>query len=421
MQEQIRLDEYTPQQVNFDVFVSYRRLDGRDHARSIQLGLQQRGSFLNVFFDYESIREGKFNLQIIDAIYSCKVFILVITPHVFDNCQKENDWIMREVRTALKYNKHIIPCVVDDVDSGWNWNGWPATLPHDILCITDEQIFRLKVDSHFGHSIQDLMNSCRRIISEYNSKLIRSYKSQQNDASVFDKSLETFCVRGVSFNMIYVEGGTFLMGATDEQEGFATDREYPTHLVTLSNYYIAQTTVTQELWQAVMGSNPSINIGDNQRPVEMVNWYDCQDFISKLNQLTGNKFRLPTEAEWEYAARGGKYTHCYVYSGSNNFDEVAWHETNSNQVSHPVASKMPNELGLYDMSGNVWEWCNDFYEPYTVEHQVKPQGPSLGNKKVMRGGSYFSTVDYGRVSNRFSPPTPLFKAHPLGFRLVMEV
>ena len=327
---------------------------------------------------------------------------------------------MREVRTALKYDKRIIPCVVDDVDSGWYWNGWPDTLPNDVSCITDEQVFRLKVDSHFGHSILDLMKSCNKIISDYNSTLIRDYNNKHSSQHEQNKGIESFSVRGVSFNMIYVKGGAFLMGATEEHVGIATEREYPAHLVTLSDYYIAQTPVTQELWQAVMGNNPSVNIGNNQRPVELVNWYDCQDFISKLNQLTGKCFRLPTEAEWEFAARGGIYTHGYMYSGSNNSDEVAWHESNSNQTSHPVASKMPNELGLYDMSGNVWEWCNDFYETYTSEPMNNPTGPIFGNQKVMRGGSYFSTLDYGRVSNRFSPPSPLFKAHPLGFRLVME-
>lgn len=421
-QEVQSIEEYVPKKVNFDVFVSYRRVDGRDHARSIQLGLQQRGSSLNVFFDYESMREGKFNLQILDAIYSCKVFILVITPRVFENCQNDGDWIMKEVRTAIKYNKHIIPCVVDDPEAGWIWRGWPDNLPNDVRCITDEQVFRLKVDTYFEHSINILMDSCNNAVREYYQTIIREYNNQ--NAGVSPNGMDT-CknieVRGVKFNMIYVEGGAFLMGATDEQKQIATNREYPVHPVSLSDYYIGQTQVTQELWQAVMGKNPSINIGDNQRPVENVNWYDCQDFIKKLNELTGQKFRLPTEAEWEYAARGGRFNHGYRYSGSDNTDEVAWHETNSKGVSQAVALKMPNELGLYDMSGNVWEWCNDFYDTYISDSQENPKGPLKGERKVMRGGSYFSTVDYGRVSNRFAPATPLFQAHPLGLRLVMEI
>ena len=133
------------------------------------------------------------------------------------------------------------------------------------------------------------------------------------------------------------------------------------------------------------------------------------------------KYRLPTEAEWEYAARGGKYSNGYIYSGSNNLDEVAWTPLNSEDSTHAVASKMPNELGIYDMSGNVWEWCRDFYSDYSSSHQDNPNGPAEGTQKVMRGGSYFATVDLARVSTRYSPKTTRFKAHPLGFRLVMEI
>ena len=232
---------------------------------------------------------------------------------------------------------------------------------------------------------------------------------------------KTIRIPGVSFKMVYVEGKRFYMGATTQQQYKASNREHPARRVYLADYCIGQTLVTQELWEAVMGNNPSVNIGDDQRPVENVNWYDCQKFIAKLNQLTGRKFRLPNEAEWEYAARGGRFSKGYKYSGSNNSDEVAWHETNSNGTSQPVASKKPNELGLYDMSGNVWEWCDECYDTYPSNPSKKPQEPSTGERKVMRGGSYFSTEDYGRVSNRFAPPSPLFKAHPLGFRLVMEI
>jgi len=414
------IDDYIPKKVNFDIFISYRRTDGREYARNIQLGMQQRGSSFNVFFDYDSMRDGRFNLQIIDAIYSSSVFVLVITPKVFENCHKENDWIMREVRTALKYNKKIIPCVIDDADSGIIWKGWPNNLPDDIQCIEEEQVFRLKVDSYFKYSILELMDVCKQTIRQRNLSLINEYNNTLNSETE-KTSCNPFSVRGVSFNMIFVEGGTFLMGATEEQESASSNREHPVHPVTLSDFYIGQTQVTQELWQAVMGNNPSINNKSNQQPVENITWYDCQDFICKLNELTGKAFRLPTEAEWEYAARGGKYTHGYIFSGSKNSDEVAWHESNSNDSPQPVALKMPNELGLYDMSGNVWEWCNDFYDIYPSEHLINPQGPPTGNKKVMRGGSYFSSVDYGRVSNRFAPPSPLFKAHPLGLRLALSV
>ena len=184
---------------------------------------------------------------------------------------------------------------------------------------------------------------------------------------------QTFTVGGVSFTMVKVEGGTFKMGATSEQGSDVYDNEKPAHSVTLSSYYIGQTEVTQELWQAVMGSNYK----GAKRPVECVSWNDCQEFISKLNEKTGKNFRLPTEAEWEYAARGGK-SGGTKYSGSNTIGDVAWYTDNSGGTTHDVATKRANELGIYDMSGNVWEWCSDWYGDYSSSSQSNPQGPSTG-------------------------------------------
>ena len=200
---------------------------------------------------------------------------------------------------------------------------------------------------------------------------------------------EIFTVGGVSFKMIPVEGGTFTMGATAEQGSDAYDWEKPAHEVTLSSYCIGDAEVTQALWQAVMGSNPSYFTGNLQRPVERVSWNDCQTFITKLNQLTGKTFRLPTEAEWEYAARGGNKSQGYKYAGSNTLGDVAWYDGNSSSTTHPVATKAPNELGLYDMSGNVWEWCQDWYGSYSSGAQTNPTGPTLGSARVYRGGSWY--------------------------------
>ena len=209
----------------------------------------------------------------------------------------------------------------------------------------------------------------------------------------------TFTVNGVSFDMVYVEGGTFDMGATSEQGSDAYDNEYPVHSVTLSDYYIGKCEVTQELWEAVMGSNPSNSMGA-QKPVESVSWNDCKNFIKKLSSLTGRTFRLPTEAEWEYAARGGNKSLHYKYSGSDNIDEVAWYNNNSGRSTHAVGTKSPNELGIYDMSGNVWEWCSDWYGGYSAGAQTNPQGPSSGSYRVLRGGSWINYAGNCRVSIR---------------------
>lgn len=226
---------------------------------------------------------------------------------------------------------------------------------------------------------------------------------------------QTFTVNGVQFTMVAVEGGTFTMGATSEQGSDARDNEKPAHQVTLSDYYIGQTEVTQALWKAVMGSNPSFFKGDNL-PVEQVSWDDCQEFIQKLNQLTGKQFRLPTEAEWEYAARGGRKSRGYKYAGGNNIDLVAWYDDNSGNETHPVATKQANEHGVYDMSGNVWEWCSDWYGDYQSSSLSDPQGPSSGSNRVIRGGSYFNFARYCRVSCRCSD-TPGRRFNYLGLRL----
>lgn len=229
---------------------------------------------------------------------------------------------------------------------------------------------------------------------------------------------QTFTVNGVSFKMVGVEGGTFTMGATSEQgTSDPYDDEYPTHSVTLSDFAIGETEVTQELWQAVMGSNPSSFSGTNL-PVEEVSWNDCQTFITKLNQLTGKNFRLPTEAEWEYAARGGNKSKGYKYAGSNTLSDVAWYGDNSSSKTHPVQQKQANELGLYDMSGNVYEWCQDWFGGYSSSAQTNPTGPVSGSYRVGRGGSWSGNARYCRVSLRYSY-TPANYFNVLGLRLAL--
>ena len=232
--------------------------------------------------------------------------------------------------------------------------------------------------------------------------------------------IETFTVRGVEFKMVKVDGGTFTMGATPEQGDDAYNSEKPAHQVTLSSYSIGQTEVTQELWTAVMGYNWSHFTGDMLLPADQLSWSECQEFITKLNQLTGKTFRMPTEAEWEYAARGGKQSKGYKYAGSNNIDEVAWYDDgNSPQGTKPVATKKPNELGIYDMSGNVMEWCSDWYGSYSSDAQIDPVGPETGTDRVTRGGCYdFSLPRMCRVSSR-RYYSPTFEAPANGLRLAL--
>lgn len=236
--------------------------------------------------------------------------------------------------------------------------------------------------------------------------------------SSYTPTVKTYEANGVSFQMVEVRGGTFTMGATNEQGSDADDNEKPAHSVTLSSYYIGKTEVTQELWQAVMGSNPSYYKGD-RKPVECVSWDDCQTFISKLNSLTGKKFRLPTEAEWEFAARGGIKSKGYKYSGSNTIDDVAWYYSNSGKTTHEMGTKSPNELGLYDMSGNVYEWCNDWFGNYSSSPSNNPTGPGSGTCRVNRGGSWGIIASYCRSSFRYDC-TPGNRNNRLGLRLCLS-
>ncbi len=223
---------------------------------------------------------------------------------------------------------------------------------------------------------------------------------------------------GISIDMVRVEAGTFTMGATAEMKE-PYDDEKPTHRVTLTNdYYIGKYEVTQALWQAVMGNNPSSFKGDNL-PVEQVSWNDCQKFISQLNRITGKTFRLPTEAEWEYAARGGNKSRGYQYSGSNNLSDVAWYTDNSGYKTHTVGTKQPNELGIYDMSGNVLEWCQDWYGIYSSSSQINPTGATSGSDRVNRGGSWLYDARDSRSSYRYEI-MPNCRIGSLGVRLVFS-
>lgn len=235
-------------------------------------------------------------------------------------------------------------------------------------------------------------------------------------------------VSGVKFSMIRVDGGTFKMGRSSFLN---MSDESPVHDVTLSSYFIGETQVTQKLWKAVMGTTIEQQldrlgkqfdlrcVGENY-PMCYISWNDCQEFIKKLNELTGMTFRLPTEAEWEYAARGGRKSLGYKYSGSDDVYDVAWCDNNSDNSTHPVGTKKENELWIFDMSGNVFEWCQDWYGSYSSSVQMNPMGPSDGDFRVLRGGCWYYGARDCRVSYR-SCENPVIRGSCNGFRLVLPV
>lgn len=230
---------------------------------------------------------------------------------------------------------------------------------------------------------------------------------------------------GLNMKMVYVEGGTFIMGATSEQSGAASD-EYPVHSVTLDSYYIAATEITQAQWLAVMGTTIhqkaskagfSVKSVGSEYPMYYVSWEEAIAFCRELSNLTGKTYILPTEAQWEYAARGGKKSRSNQYAGSYSVDAVAWYVSNSSHSLHPVGKLRANELGLYDMSGNVWEWCQDWYGSYSSDAQTNPTGPSSGSARVNRGGGWTDSARGCRVSYR-NYYSPSVRGSALGFRVV---
>ena len=241
--------------------------------------------------------------------------------------------------------------------------------------------------------------------------------TQSNSSTGMSQAQRDRVLHELEDNMVWVEGGTFTMGVSPDDERYSSwywDGCKPAHQVTLTAFYICKYEVTQELWQAVMGTTLSqqrdkysksykfelYGVGDNY-PMHYLSWKDCQKFIERLNRITGKRYRLPTEAEWEYAACGGNRSQGYEYSGGNDLSAVAWYAGNSGDSTHPVGQKSPNELGLYDMNGNVEEWCQDWYGSYISGSQTNPTGPSTGSDRVIRGSSFYNDAVAFRVSHRY--------------------
>ena len=272
-------------------------------------------------------------------------------------------------------------------------------------------------------SLKEQIKTLKKQIKALETELEKYKTSSVSNETELQPQTETFTVRGVSFKMIRVEGGTFMMGENDDDDNENNTEEHSVHKVTLSDYWIGETQVTQALWEVVMGDNPSEFKGESQRPVEHVSWVKCTDFFHELNKLTGKRFRLPTEAQWEFAARGGKLgkDKHNRFAGSNNICDVAWFNGNSMDKTHPVGELDANELGLYDMSGNVLEWCLDWYAPYKGKAQIDPETPFNGyNLVILRGGSWRDEPGDCWVSKRvLIPPSDISVTY--GLRLALKI
>lgn len=432
--------------MSHDVFISYSSEDYEVVKRIVERLKNKR---IDVWFDEKELKGGdKFPEKIANAIKNSTV-VVFFSSKASNKKPNDSDWVLNEIAFAHEYNKSIIPVRLDDC--GYN-DTIAILIPKDRVSFIDfsdslkwEENLNKLIDSvnyHLSNSIEEFNdecagggkgdgnNKCRQVliiaaivvVAIVVVSLLHNHKSGPLDSPP-EQSLDSivFNVNNVAFVMRYVEGGTFKMGATKEQEEEALDNEKPIRYVTVGPFYISETEVTQSLWKSIMGSEPTANGGWSSQygrgddyPAYMLSWNDCQQFIEKMNSLTQKQFRLPTEAEWEFAARGGNSSKHFKYAGDSIVDRVAWYKENSLGKSHPVKNANPNELDLYDMSGNVWEWCMDEY--------------SYGDYKdydcfrVLRGGSWKHNGNGCRVSARstdlFDNPKNEFGLC-YGFRLVL--
>ncbi len=522
----------------YDIFISYRRDGGGETAGRIYDSLMRDG--YSVSYDVDTLREGRFDKQLLERIEQCQDFILVVDKNCFvrtidPTTDPQDDWLWQELSYALRLKKNIIPVLQagakfpkklpEDIDYVRFSNG-PAysheyfdefykklrdgflrayprmakvqygtsvspayKLPnlklkadidctfyldgeersqlkagiiqkiplakgeYELLFVSEEnEADRLEIEFEMPDvdklqkvNLSGIRDSrlqkeaeakriadeksqaeekrrkeeteARRIAEERRREAERKAEEERKRREEEERTKEkAFTIGGVAFKMIRVKGGSFQMGSPDNAPD-ACDDEKPQHRVTLSDYYIGETQVTQSLWKAVMGYNPSKLKGESL-PVELVSWEDCQKFIKQLNKKTGKTFRLPTEAEWEYAARGGRKSRGFGLARHSDIDIVAWYYGNSGSKTHPVKQKKANELGLYDMIGNVWEWCQDWHASYSSSAKTDPSGPSTGDHHVLRGGSWNYSYRFCRVACRYYGK-PGRRSDNVGFRLAL--
>lgn len=373
--------------MKYDVFISYSRKDFYEVSSLIET-IRTEIPDLSAWFDVTGIESGdEFEDKIISAIDNSSYVLFALSENSL-----ASQWTKDEVMYARNTDKKVIPILL----KGAQLKGWFLFKFGRIDCIDSTDNTQMK---KLMRDLSRWRGLSLRNIHEESGRLNDSKESKGAvvNATGTGYSNGILRVKGIEYPMVYVAGGPFMMGSDDND---ARGNEIPIYRV-MSSYYIGKYEVTQELWEAVMGHNPSRFKGA-RRPVEQVSWDDCQEFISKLNSLTGQNFCLPTEAQWEFAARGGNSSNGYKYSGSNYIDNVAWYSDNCiPQTHHKVGTKYPNELGILDMSGNVYEWCSDWYGAYDPSSSgYDPVGPSDGCSRVIRGGSCVDGARLCRVSDR---------------------
>ena len=388
-----------------NTFIIYARED-KDALLELkkQLIPLERSRQIAVWYDGEIVPGEEWEKRIKIQLETADIILLLLSSDFFasDYIEKE------ELRAALARHERAEAVVAPVIVRHCLWQAHP-------------EIEKLQVlpDNAFPVYSKRNWDSPDEAFANVAAGIARMVKSKAEAAVEKLRQIEAEeAVRKLMTDMVLVKGGAFTMGWVEGRDGKGNNYEKPAHEVTLKDFYIGKYPLTQAQWRALMGSDPPElnNKGCDQCPVECVSWNDIQEFLKKLNALTGQQFRLPTEAEWEYAARGGQQSKGYLYSGSNNLDEVAWYDKNSGGKTHPVGQKKPNELGLFDMSGNVLEWCEDWYGSYPTGAQNNPKGADSGTYRVFRGGSWSDTPRGCRAAYR-NLSAPTYRNRAIGFRL----
>lgn len=381
------------------------------------------GNWLNQKgIDIPKLENAKVALQLRDLIYSCMARELEKRPTAMQLFETSNEVLTQGTHKVQTETKTVSG---ETVSMAYTGNAPLASQPHPnqvpkpALKPTIEPV--AKPSFRPTHKHIWIFIAAVSIAALIFVALWTKSDDKYTEVLLNDNTLK-FAIEGTEYDyqMVYVDGGSYTMGCGSEQDAYCFGDEKPAHNVSVSSFYIGQTEVTQALWKAVMGNNPSFHKG-NLLPVESVSYSDCKEFIKKLNKLTNRKFRLPTEAEWEFAARGGNFSQGYKFSGGDNLNSVAWYTDNSGNNTHNVAQKQPNELGLYDMTGNVWEWCEDRYghDYYNDSPHNNPKGPKWGSLRVLRGCCAGAVEDFCYVQHR-AHVDPSVGSTDIGLRIALD-
>lgn len=395
------------------IFISYKR---EDKKRVFELkDYIEKETKIPCWIDIDGIEsDAQFANVIINAINQSEVFLFMYSHAHSLISNYENDWCVREVNFAQSKGKRIVFINID---------GTPLTDWFSLLFGTKQQ-----VDAQSSEELVKLVKNISQWLSNEECTISVKKDSLYSDYRISSPQKiekKEFSLFGFIFHMIRIQKGDFYMGTvipgTNQGVSITFKDDIPgSHPVILTkDYYIGEVPVTQRFWNLVMNDNPSRFVNDDC-PVDSISWNSCQVFIERLSYMMGVKFRLPSEAEWEFAARGGILSQNYRYSGSNRLEDVAWYKDNSHFTTHPVKEKRANELGLFDMSGNVWEWCNDFYSDFEREVQYDPIGPPSGIHHVYKGGCWCEDEDC-RVTMRRAGLPDFSSYGGLGFRLAMTL